>query len=121
MIELAYQGVQGHRIHDENLKSINLEEGEQEFFWPTYLPSSGVSEIRVYVKELTPKDKLLDEFLVDLHYTAPERVSNELPQGTRYYRKNIKIFSVSELLLIIFAVFSTIGAIFEVLNFFFKK
>lgn len=89
--------------------------------WPLYLPISGIHEFRVFILNLDDEDVLLDEDGVECTYFAtrnyPERY---VPPNTRYYVKLLKIYSLFDLLLFLFAGASMIGAVFEVLNFFLK-
>ena len=82
------------------------------------MPPSGITELRIYLKELSSNNELLDDFKIRLDYVSPP-VFPGLGR-TRYYQKSIKVYSISEVLLVFFAIMSAIGAIFEALNFLFK-
>ena len=120
MTELAYQGYSKHRITNKEPIVVNLEKGVQKISWLTYLPSSGRVEARIYVKELTDRDELLNGFLIDRRWKAPDNVNDDFPMGTRYQIGDIKIYSLGEVALFILTIISAIGAFFEVLNFLFK-
>jgi len=99
---------------------INLKE-KKPYTWSVILPQSGIIDYRIYISGLTESDILLDDFNSEqLYKKSIDEKPIEVPDDTRYYLKTIKIWAMSEILLFFFAGIATLGAIFEILNFFLK-
>ena len=72
--------------------------------------SPGLIDFRLELSEGVPKGwVVLDEDGVRCQRSADD---------TWIYSKNYRIYSITEFLLFLFAIFSAVGAIFEILNFF---
>lgn len=119
MIELLSPGIFTYQMYGE-FATMDLTDGEKTKGWPITYPVAGMSELRVYIKDLKNDDIILDDKNVVCKYSLTYPHS-EVPKGTRFYMRPVKIFSMIEIILYIFAGISTIGALFEILSFFLKK
>lgn len=118
MIEFLSGGLFTTQVYDEFTK-MNLVTGNKTIVWNIIIPTAGMSELRVYIKDLKDEDIILDEKNADCKYKLrfPHK---EVPLKTRFYMKPVKIYSLSEIMLYLFAGLSTLGAVFEILSFFLK-
>ena len=119
--EIRTQGIdeQYSSSYTETMDLQILKEGSK-YEWTTTFPSAGLCELRIYLKDLPDDIKVLDDFGGLLGLKGIGYLPAKIPSGTRFYLKQIRVYSLYELLLFLFAGLSMIGAIFEVFNFIFK-
>jgi len=112
---LFMENVRSAEITDEPI-TIDLSKGEHEGNFLIRYPTCTAAAIRFYVMGLGDNDELLDENEVNHNYKTTEEKFVEIPIGTRYVNRPIKVYSWFELILFLFAGMSTIGAICEVIS-----
>jgi hypothetical protein len=84
---------------------------QMNFLWMKFYPTvSGYMEMRVYFKDLTESDAIIDEY--DRAQTFREDIGPD--KNVRYYYKAYKIYSLAEVLMI---VFTGIVTLFTILSF----
>ena len=88
---------------------IDFTNGSRTSSWTSNLPTSGLFEFRVYIQNLTDEDIVFDELGGEQRYKK---------ENLRYYMKIYKSYSLLELFVLILAIISGLGAVFEVLNYF---
>jgi len=82
--------------------------------------SPGRKEVRIYFDTHISLN-IYDNDGAFTTYSESATGYHVVKQGTRYYMEYLQVHSFLEVIMIFFAVISGIGAIFEILNFFFKR
>ena len=112
-------GIQYYEINRHSWGSfveIDLSQGEQPKEWETIPLGSGLSDFRIYITTTKQRDIEIFNKYEDRHYFTLDHKIGDIPTKTKYYSEPIKIYSLSDVLLIIIAIVSGIGAIAEILN-----
>ncbi len=119
LYEVPYIGSESYKLFGVLFK-IDLKKGKVTVSYDFPLHSKGTTEFRVYFKELKPEDTIYDDLNAQTLFKSRYNPPLGLPKGTRYYSRIFHVYSFMEIILILFAIISSIGAFFEILNFFLK-